>query len=915
MRSPIVKSALLLGGFIGLLVAGDEEAPVGWIDAADQGATLTPRGARTVLPVQPGDFLFTGDTLASGLGAVTYYFCPDPTAQAGQIYNLHGTLTLQTKAEVTALATLRTVGPARPCMVPTLERQPDLPTIPSPDTLGIVPLSAKQLGAATARLPGDQRAAVEAALTHPEDPRNRLAAAVLFERAGLRTEAAWEYFQLATVWPDQPRLIQHLQRVLESPSSVRMLDEPSQVVSQQDTGKGKIYALVVGISDYDQAPRVPNLLFASRDAAWFAEYLRSRRGGPADVTLLQDAQATTGAIRNYFLSIKQKARQNDTVWLFVAAHGGMLRASKRGAEEDAIPSIITHYADPEYVGLSSFSLEEAQDWMLGKRTPFGHAMIFLDICHAGYFAQFRTSTANTAKNYFGILATNPGWKAFAYENKIFNGGHGVFTYFLLRGLNTDEARAPGDSYIRAGRLSAYVQNSVQTATQFRQVPTPMVGTELDEVIADFNEPGIEFKQTPIDQLLIPSKDLDTGRRSQRKLVTSDASSPLPAQAPESPKELKAAIDLEDRGEKILLDYLKGEEVPQTPDEFNQGAQIFNEALQRQPRSPYLSARASFCEGRYLVFRKRYPDALKALQRAIRLEPRAAYAYNALGIAYLEMANYVAAENAFLDAIERAPLWAYPRHNLALTYSQQGLYDNAIGSYRAAMERAPQYFYLPYNLGVLYTKLNQQELAQEMYRRAIELAPGRAEPLTALGQLEFARGDTRAARRDLKSALDLPGQTEAAIQAARHNYALLLAAHRETMDEALQYWKENGDYLPSQFSAAQTLARYREVDRAIGQYQHILTLVPKSVATRLELLEFLEKGRRPVDDRIAVLQDGLRYNPRNPILEERLALVLLAAGRIAEAKEAFGVALESTHDAAAHERIKRIMKTSGPATRP
>ena len=367
------------------------------------------------------------------------------------------------------------------------------------------------------------------------------------------------------------------------------------------------------------------------------------------------------------------------------------------------------------------------------------------------------------------------------------------------------------------------------------------------------------------------------------------------------------IDLEDRGEQVLLDYLKGEETPQNPDQYFKGEQIFKAALQLQPGSPYLSARASFCHGRFLVFKKNYTNAVEALQHSIRLEPNAAYAYNALGIAYLEMGEYTAAENAFLDAIDRAPLWAYPRHNLALTHWQQGRYDQAIADYRAAMERAPQYFYLPYNLGLLYAVLNRTQLAEEMYRRAIDRAPARAEPLTALGELEAEHGNNRQAARYLELAVNLQGQTETAMQAARHNYALVLAKRRETLAQALNYWKQNGDYLPSQFSTAQALARNGNIDRAIDQYRHVLTLVPKSVSARLELIGLMEDAHRPALDRLSVLEDGLCEDSRNAVLLERLGREYMTVGQTEKASTAFQAALDNTNDPAAKSRLRKALE--------
>ncbi|HRG69917.1 MAG TPA: hypothetical protein PLS73_13795, partial [Saprospiraceae bacterium] len=50
---------------------------------------------------------------------------------------------------------------------------------------------------------------------------------------------------------------------------------------QSGEGRGEVYAVVVGISDY-QDPAIPDLRFADKDAEAFANYLRSDAGGKLD---------------------------------------------------------------------------------------------------------------------------------------------------------------------------------------------------------------------------------------------------------------------------------------------------------------------------------------------------------------------------------------------------------------------------------------------------------------------------------------------------------------------------------------------------------------------------------------------------------------------------------------------------------
>ena len=95
------------------------------------------------------------------------------------------------------------------------------------------------------------------------------------------------------------------------------------------------------------------------------------------------------------------------------------------------------------------------------------------------------------------------------------------------------------------------------------------------------------------------------------------------------------------------------------------------AMQLTPESLYLQGRDSFFTGRALLFEKQFGQAADLLEHSVRIDPGEAYGYNALGIAYLEQADFAKAIPAFRDAAHRAPNWSYPLHNLALAYVEAG----------------------------------------------------------------------------------------------------------------------------------------------------------------------------------------------------------------------------------------------------
>src|SRR5260370_27365676 len=155
---------------------------------------------------------------------------------------------------------------------------------------------------------------------------------------------------------------------------------------------------------------------------------------------------------------------------------------------------------------------------------------------------------------------------------------------------------------------------------------------------------------------------------------------------------KLRVALEDKGQQVLLDYLAGDETPQKRDAFFDGRRYFEAAELLAPDSLYLESRKTFCQGRVAIFDKDYQLAADLLEKAVSLDPERAYAYNALGIAYLERADYDRALLAFRDASKRAPFWPYPVHNQALALEQRGAYDDATRAYQRGMLLAPKAAY-------------------------------------------------------------------------------------------------------------------------------------------------------------------------------------------------------------------------------
>ena len=579
-----------------------------------------------------------------------------------------------------------------------------------------------------------------------------MARAVLLESNGLAGQAAAEYRLLSRQWPDSPwfraRALVH-----EQPRATRAAR----------TGPGQTYALVVGISRY-QSPEITQLRYAHSDALRTEQYLRSQRGGavpPGNITVLINQQATAGAIRAAMENLQKRAGPRDTVVLFFAGHG------KAAPGEGAY--IVAYDSDPQDLRATAVSMAEVQDLIGLKMAGVSRVFAFVDVCHAGAIGALPPrNTINQAvqrldnpdHTLFGFMASRA--REVSLEGPQFGGGHGAFSFFLLDGLN-GAADYAHNRRVNISDEIDYVRRGVETNTKGQQHPQEFGSFENDEVLANLDLPGPDW--TGPGRLAVAASLEErsvtgpgetradaTGQAFEDALSAGRLLPGMPSNAPAALRALRLALPqaeyerqanrlqaaLEDQGQQVLLRYLAGEATPQTKSDFVRGASFFEEALQLAPGSPWLEARDSFCQGRAALFDANYPEAVRLLERSVRLDPDPAFAFNALGIAYLEQALYAEARAALQDAIRRAPYWAYAWHNLALVHTQLGEYDEAIRAYRRAIELAPRYAYLPYNLGLLFQNLGRRKEAEASYRAAIALAPAQCSALQCAGVAEGFR---------------------------------------------------------------------------------------------------------------------------------------------------------------------------------
>ncbi len=931
----LLAFGVLHGG--SLLSQTRREQPVGLILTAKDGR-LRRSDAESSLTAKPGDVLYAGDSILSQTSAVEFLFCPDKSWQGLEPNGEALVEAKQLRIKSGRLAGKKIVDF---CLLPDVERLP----VASQQHYGgsmTRALEPPEIEPAAFRsgieaLPEDQRRALRLDLNGIEkvlaaDPKNqaaRVARAALLDKYRLGPDALEEYKKIAEEWPDatwaRERIFVHEKE-----------QGRARIRSVTSLREGKTYALLVGISKYQRLPEQRWLRYAHRDAQLFEEHLRSPRGGSlpdSDVELLTDEKATTAAIRNAFETfLKARAGKKDTVLVFIAAHGVVEPAGRRGAY------IITHDSDPEDLASTALPMADVQNLIREDLAQVGHVLVYVDVCRAGNIGAMRGSNqinkvveqlAEAEGDLFLFLASGP--KEVSYEGPQYGTGHGAFSYFLLDALNGG-ADSNRDGIVNVGEIIEYVREKVIEATAGRQHPRDLGSMEHAVIAAEMRHPGITLLKSSSQGVLAasgtrgpetgasggqrsaedpnPTRELDEAVAAGRLLPDSSQSAFAALRAlrrrltPEQYliQENKLRVALENQGQQILLRYLTGDQVAQNRADFTRGAAYFEAARLLTPESLFLDGRVAFCNGRATLFVKDYRRATDLLERAVRIDPGGAYSYNALGIAYLEQADYARAMQAFRDAMRRAPYWAYPLHNIALAYLQAGDYGGAIRSYEQAMQLAPQYFYLPYNVGLVYQRLNRRKDAEAAYQKAIALAPHAAEPYNALANLYSFYGRAADAERLYRQALE----KNADLLEARHNLAVVLAERPDRVPEALDLWRQNlsksSEYLPSRLSLAKTLARAGQTAQAIREYTLVVNQKPDFIAVRVALAELQAKAG-DTDAALAQLRAAVKLQPDSALIHEQIGDLERARGHMTEAGAAYKAALQYAPDGATRKRLR------------
>jgi len=248
----------------------------------------------------------------------------------------------------------------------------------------------------------------------------------------------------------------------------------------------KTYAVVVGISSF-QNPGITELRYAHRDAEAFRSFLESPIGGaipPENIALLTNERATRAAIIKNMRALFDQATANDVVIFYISTHG------IPDAKIKTDLYFTTYDTDPtNYTGTALYR-DDVLKFVSNSSAKI--KVIYSDACHSGGSGIYRgvkddasdlvnrmqVSLTDVKEPCFAIFAASSSAEQSA-EDARWGGGHGIFTYELIRGLQgaADKtakqnagAKGNGDGLVTGRELADYLHDMVPAATHNGQTP-------------------------------------------------------------------------------------------------------------------------------------------------------------------------------------------------------------------------------------------------------------------------------------------------------------------------------------------------------------------------------------------------------------------------------------------------------------
>jgi tetratricopeptide (TPR) repeat protein len=478
------------------------------------------------------------------------------------------------------------------------------------------------------------------------------------------------------------------------------------------------YALVVGISKYENLPAEAQLEYPDRDAESIYTVLISAEGGqfPAEnVHKLINENATAANIKKELETwLPSVTKEDDRVLIYFAGHGFV-----SGGRAYLAPYDI----DLKNIPATSFSMDELGAAIGGKINGKWKVLI-TDSCHSGAItpeadrAKVNQTLLDLQKSLFSITASRD--REQSYESDKWGGGHGIFTYYVVKGLE-GEADTNGDGVVSADELAEYVHTNVRLATNAAQNPTSERGSFDPNMVLAYNPGRVTAANLPPPKYgtLIIETNMDGTEvfvdGKSAGVVNKAAALRLPGIEPGAHTVKSVHLGYEPDGPREEQVY-PGQDTTVTVriliartrnhsavEHFDKGIEYYNKG-----------------------FEQNYRKAAGEFEEALQLDPKYSQAALYLGRVYNALYDDQKALSYFRTAIDIDPDYLEARSSYAGALLDAGDLDEAVRQLNTVTQRDPNNGMAWYLLSQAYARKGSFDEAITASRKAVALTPQNAE---------------------------------------------------------------------------------------------------------------------------------------------------------------------------------------------
>ena len=480
------------------------------------------------------------------------------------------------------------------------------------------------------------------------------------------------------------------------------------------------YAVVVGIAQYKNLSVGQQLHFPERDAQAIYSILISPEGGnfkAENVQLLIGPKATLAEIRRQIDTwLPSVAKDDDRVLIYFAGHGFIDPSSGKGY-------LAPYDIDRKNIAATGYPMEELGS-VIGGKIHAKSKILLTDACHSGAISPEDTQSLNSklsdlTKSLFSLTASRD--RESSFETSELEGGHGVFTYYVVQGLG-GAADVDRDGVVTADELAEYVHTQVREYVREhgggqQQNPTSDKGSydadmllsyvpsnakpaapsapKFGTLIFESNMDGVELFVDGASQGILskgkpfPMPGLTPGQHTVKGVRM--------GYEPDGPREetvypglestvsikilipvriKKAASDLLDKG---LKDYLNG-----GAENYRKAADSFQKALQIEPK--YSTAAYYLARAYNALFDEEKADTY--FKKAIQIDPDYLEARSTYAGMLLDIGNVDEAIRQLDVVLQREPNHAEALAHLAQAYRFKDAYARSIEAAQKAIQAAP-----------------------------------------------------------------------------------------------------------------------------------------------------------------------------------------------------------------------------------